>query len=133
MSVTTVGVVPSRPDPEVRPPRRSYPAKYKLEILAEIDAAAGKGAVGAILRREGLYSSLVSEWRKQRERGALEAMSGRQPGRKGKDPLVTENARLRERVGELEDRLAAAEELIEAQGKVSALLHEMSRKSAEQK
>ncbi len=89
--------------------------------------------MGAILRREGLYSSLVSEWRKQRERGALEAMSGRQPGRKGKDPLVTENARLRERVGELEDRLAAAEELIEAQGKVSALLHEMSRKSAEQK
>lgn len=132
MSVATVDAMSSRPDPEVRPPRRSYPPRYKLEILAEIDAAQGRGAVGEILRREGLYSSLVSEWRKQRDRGALEAMSGRQPGRKGADPVVAENARLRDRVGKLEDQLATAEELIDAQGKVSALLQEMSRKSAEQ-
>lgn len=132
MSVTTVDAMASRPDPEVRPPRRSYAPKYKLEVLAEIDAAQGRGAVGEILRREGLYSSLVSEWRKQRDRGALEAMSGRQAGRKPKDPVVAENARLRERVGNLERQLATAEELIDAQGKVSALLQEMSRKSAEQ-
>lgn len=131
MSVTTVGVVTSRPDPEVRVPRRSYPPRYKLEILAEIEAAEGKGAVGEILRREGLYSSLVSEWRKQRDRGALEAMSARQPGRNRTDPLRAENARLREQVGELKHQLATAEELIDAQGKVSALLQEMSRRSAE--
>jgi transposase len=132
MSVTTIDAVSSRPDPEVRPPRRSYTPKYKLQILAEIDAAEGRGGVGEILRREGLYSSLISEWRKQRERGALEAMSGRQPGRKGKNPLVVENARLRKRVDDLTDRLDTAEELIEAQGKVSALLQEMSHKSAEE-
>ena len=58
---------------EVIVPRR-FSAKYKLEILAEIEAASEKGQVGRILRREGLYSSLISEWRKQRDRGALEAM-----------------------------------------------------------
>jgi transposase-like protein len=84
------------------------------------------------MRREGLYSSLISEWRKQRERGALEAMSGRRPGRKS-DPVTAENARLRQRVTTLEGELATASELIEAQGKVSALLQQISRRSAELK
>jgi transposase len=79
-----------------------------------------------------LYSSLISEWRKQRARGALEAMSGRRPGRKS-DPVAAENARLRERVSKLEAELATAGELIEAQGKVSALLQQISRRCAEQK
>ena len=130
MSVVTVGAVSSRPDPEVRALRRSYAPAYKLAVLAEIDAATARGEVGAILRREGLYSSLIAEWRKQRDRGALEAMAGRRSGPRGKDPVVVENARLRARVGELEERLSTAEELIDAQGKVSALLSEMSRKSA---
>lgn len=132
MSTTTVEAVASRPDPEVRAPNRSYAAKYKLAILAEIDAVESRGEVGEIMRREGLYSSLISEWRKQRERGALEAMSGRRPGRKS-DPVAAENARLRHRVGKLEAELATAAELIEAQGKVSALLQQISRQSAEQK
>lgn len=132
MSVTTVEGVSSRPDPEVRPERRSYPAKYKLAILAEMDAAESKSERGEIMRREGLYSSLISEWRKQRDRGALEAMSGRRPGPKG-DPVRAENARLRDRVAELEARLETAEDLIDAQGKVSALLSDLSRKSAEKK
>jgi transposase len=132
MSTTTVEPVVSRPGPEVRAPNRSYTPKYKLSILAEIDAAETRGQVGEIMRREGLYSSLISEWRKQRERGALEAMSGRRPGRKS-DPVAAENARLRQRVDELEAELAAAAELIEAQGKVSALLQQLSRKSAERK
>jgi transposase len=131
MSTTTVEAVGSGPDPEVRAPNRSYAQKYKLAILAEIDAAT-RGQVGEIMRREGLYSSLISEWRKQRERGALEAMSGRRPGGKS-DPVAAENARLRERVSKLEDELATATELIEAQGKVSALLQQISRKSAEAK
>lgn len=130
MSVTTVGVVSSRPDPEVRVQRRSYSPAYKLRVLAEIDSASERGQVGEILRREGLYSSLIAEWRKQRDKGALEAMTGRRSGPRGKDPVVVENARLRERVAELEGQLETATELIDAQGKVSALLSEMSRKSA---
>ena len=122
----------SRPDPEVRAPHRSYTPKYKLSVLAEIDAAETRGQVGEIMRREGLYSSLISEWRKQRERGALEAMSGRRPGRKS-DPVAAENARLRQQVSKLEADLATASELIEAQGKVSALLQQISRRSAEPK
>jgi len=131
MSVTTVEAVPG-PEPEVRPARQVYPAAYKLSVLAELDAADSKSERGEILRREALYSSLVSEWRKQRERGALEAMRQKHPGRKS-DPIRTENARLRARVEDLEGRLQVAEELIDAQGKVSALLQQHSRKSAEQK
>lgn len=129
MSVTTVEAMVSRPDPEVRPARQSYPAAYKLKILAEMDAADSKSARGEIMRREGLYSSLLSEWRKQRDRGALEAMRSKRPGPKG-DPVRAENARLRDQVADLEERLATAEELIDAQGKVSALLQQHSRKSA---
>ena len=132
MSVTTVGVVSSRPDPEVRPARQSYPAKYKLRILAELDAADSKATRGEIMRREGLYSSLISAWRDQRDQGALVAMGARRPGPKG-DPVRAENARLREQVSNLEERLATAEELIDAQGKVSALLQRHSRKSADKK
>lgn len=132
MSATTVEVVPSRPDPEVRPARQSYPPKYKLGILAELDAAESKSARGEILRREGLYSSLISAWRDQRDQGALEAMRAKRPGPKG-DPVRTENARLREQVTSLQECLATAEELIDAQGKVSALLQQHSRRSAEAK
>src|SRR5215210_6472450 len=132
MSTTTVQAMVARPDPEVRAPRRSYAPKYKLAVLAEIDAAETRGQVGEVLRREGLYSSLISEWRKQRDRGALEAMSGRRPGRPS-DPVAAENTRLRERIAQLEADLTTATELIDAQGKVSALLQQISRKSAEQK
>ena len=128
MSVTTVEAVPGL-DPEVRPARQVYPAAYKLRVLAELDAADSKSERGEILRREGLYWSVVSEWRKQRDRGALEAMRQKHPGRKG-DPLRAENARLRARVEDLEGRLQVAEDLIDAQGKVSALLQEKYRKSA---
>lgn len=129
MSVTTVGVMASRPDPEVRPARQSYSAAYKLKILAELDAADSKSARGEIMRREGLYSSLISAWRDQRDQGAREAMGARRPGPKS-DPARAENARLREQITELEARLEVAEELIDAQGKVSALLSQHSRRSA---
>lgn len=132
MPVTTVEVLASRPDPEVRPARQSYPAAYKLRILGELDAADSKSARGEIMRREGLYSSLISAWRDQRDQGALAAMRAKKPGPKG-DPLRAENARLRQRVSELEAELATAEELIDAQGKVSALLQQHSRRSAEPK
>ena len=132
MSAITVEVMPLRPDPEVRPGRQSYPAKYKLGILAELDAADSKSARGEIMRREGLYSSLISAWRDQRDQGALKAMRAKRPGPKG-DPVRAENTRLREQVAGLQERLATAEELIDAQGKVSALLQQHSRRSAEAK
>jgi len=124
--------MPSRPDPEVRPARQSYPAAYKLKVLAELDAADSRSQRGEIMRREGLYSSLISAWRDQRDQGALAAMRSSKPGPKT-DPVRAENARLRARVEELEAGLATAEELIDAQGKVSALLQQHSRQSAEKK
>lgn len=132
MSANTVEAVSSVPDPEVRPERRSYPAAYKLKVLAELDAADSKSAKGEIMRREGVYSSLVSAWREQRERGALEAMKAKRPGPKG-DAVKAENARLRAQVAKLEAQLETAEELIDAQGKASALLQRMRRESDGQK
>ncbi len=111
---------------------RSFQAGYKLKILAEIDAATEKGQVGQILRREGLYSSLISEWRKQRDRGALEGLQGKQRGPKV-DHMAAENKRLREQIAQLEERLDTAEELIETQGNAFALLQALSRKSDELK
>lgn len=118
---------------EVRRARRSWPAQYKLDILNEIEAAkeSGETTVAEICRREGLYSSLISEWRKQRDEGALEGLRDRRPGRPKKDRTRAELERLRARVEQLESELGTAQELIEAQGKVSALLQEMSGRSAE--
>ena len=131
MSVTTVGVM-SRPDPEVRPAGKVYAAAFKAQVLAELDAAGSRSERGEIMRRHGLYSQLVSHWRGQRDRAGLEGLKDRKRGPKT-DPARVENQRLHERVVELEARLATAEELIEAQGKVSALLQQHSRKSAEPK
>jgi transposase-like protein len=121
-------------DVEVPRQKRSWPAQYKLDILAEIDAAkvSGEpGAVGEICRREGLYSSLISEWRNQRDAGALEALKASRVGRPPKDRARVELAEARRRVEALEAELVIAKELIEAQGKVSALLQELSRESAD--
>ena len=118
---------------EVRRARRSWPAQYKLDILAEIDAAKATGepgVVGEICRREDLYSSLISEWRSQRDAGALAGLK-KPAGRPKKDPTRAELARLRGEVEQLQAELATANELIVAQGKVSALLQTMSSKSAE--
>ena len=119
---------------EVRRSRRTWPAQYKLDVLNEIEQAKGSGesgAVGEICRREGLYSSLITQWRHQRDDGALEGLSDKPTGRPKKDRSHVELARLRERVNELEGELGTARVLIEAQGKVSALLQAMSSKSAE--
>jgi len=111
------------PDPEVpeRPRRRRFAAAYKLEILREIDAATEPGAIGAILRRERLYSSHLVDWRRARDRGALEALA-RPQGRPKPNPLAKENERLRRQNARLTGRLATAERIIEIQGKVSELL-----------
>ena len=110
------------PDPEVseRPVRRRFSARYKLDILAQIDAAE-PGGIGAILRREGLYSSHLVDWRRARDRGALEALA-RPSGRPRPNPLAKEVDRLTRQNSRLEQRLATAERIIEIQGKVSELL-----------
>lgn len=121
---------PTVPDPESKPQRRRFSTEYKLAILREVDAASKPGEIGEILRREGLYSQIISVWRRQRDEGAFEALSRRKRGRRGADPLVVEVRRQAERIGELEDENATLVELVEAQGKVSALLQAMSRKGA---
>jgi transposase len=122
----------SRPDLPALPrpaTRRRYGAAYKLEILAEYDTLDRDGK-GDLLRREVLYTSLLSEWRKQRDRGAIEALAGK-PGRPPLDPVERENTRLRHRVERLEGDLEVARSVIEVQGKVSALLEEFATDSAE--
>jgi transposase-like protein len=119
------------PDPEVperaRGPRR-YSAKYKAQVLDEYERL-DKAGKGALLRREGLYTSLVSEWRKQRDRGALAGLAAK-PGRPPVDPRDGEVARLRRQVERLEDDLGKARKVIEVQGKLSALLEELATDSA---
>jgi transposase-like protein len=119
------------PDPEVpeRAKRRSYTARYKLEILDEYEGLDRDGK-GGLLRREGLYTSLISEWRKQRDRGALAALAAKS-GRQPVDPIERDNARLRQRVGRLEEELGTARRVIEVQGKLSALLGELATDSAQ--
>lgn len=114
---------PVPPDPEVpeRPKRRRFTAEYKLAILKEADAATEPGQIGALLRREGLYSSHLVDWRRQRDAGALEAFSKRR-GRPRPDPREREIARLRTDNVRLRRRLDQAEKIIEVQGKVSELL-----------
>lgn len=123
----------TEPDSEVperaRGPRR-YSARYKAQILEEYEGL-DKAAKGALLRREGLYTSLISEWRKQRDRGALAALAkpaGRQPA----DPRDREMVRLREENQRLADELGKARKVIEVQGKLSALLEQLATDSVTQ-
>ncbi len=113
------------PDPELaeRPSRRRFTAEYKLRIIQEAGACA-HGEVGALLRREGLYTSHLSAWRKQRDEGALDALS-RPRGRRAPHPLERENADLRQRIARAEAELARAQKVIEVQGNVSALPGEL--------
>lgn len=128
MSARTVnpGTTPRDPDPEVtaKAKRRRFSAQYKLRILREADAAAQVGGIGELLRREGLYSSHLSTWRRERERGELEGLAAKKRGRKA-DPdkaLAQENERLARENARLEQRLAQAEAIIEIQKKVSSIL-----------
>jgi transposase len=117
------GGMPSPPDPEVpeKAKRRRFSAEYKLAILGEADACTEPGQIGALLRRERLYSSHLVDWRRQRDAGALEALA-RKRGRKPVDPMQAEVEQLRRANERLAKRLGQAEKIIEIQGKVSELL-----------
>src|SRR4029453_62569 len=107
-----------------RATRRTYSAQYKLRILAEYERRDRDGK-GALLRREGLYTSLISEWRKQRDHGALQALAAA-PGRPPADTRDQEMARLRRENARLQSDLAKAHKVIEVQGKLSALLEQLA-------
>ncbi len=124
--IVSNGAAPAVPDPELveQAKRRSFTAKYKLEILARADACSAPGEVGELLRREGLYTSHLTYWRKQRRDGALKEL-GRPRGRKPSDRRDAQIAELSERAERAEAELAKARKVIEIQGNVSALLEQM--------
>lgn len=103
--------------------RRRFAAEYKARILREADACAGSGQIGALLRREGLYSSHLTEWRRLRARGALEALAAKKRGKKPtRDARDRELARLARENARLRRKLAQAEAVIEVQKKLSEIL-----------
>lgn len=114
------------PDPQVleRPIRRTFDRDYKLRILQEADACSESGQLGALLRREGLYSSHLTAWRHQRTAGMLAGLAPKRRGRKAQavDPLAEENHCLRRANERLAARLKQAETIIEVQKKVSEIL-----------
>jgi transposase-like protein len=121
------------PDPELveRPRRRRFSADYKLRVLQEADACNTPGEIGALLRREGLYSSHLSNWRRQRDEGALAAL-GKPRGRRAPNPLRVEIERLNKRAERAETELAKARKVIEVQGNVCALLEELLKTESAQ-
>jgi len=108
-----------------KPVRRRFSAEYKLRILAEADGCTEQGQLGELLRREGLYSSLLSTWRRQRDEGVLAGLAPKRRGRKAKpkNPLADENARLQRENRRLTEKLRQAELIIDVQKKVSEMLN----------
>ena len=120
------GTVSGIPDPEVsdKAVRRRFTAKYKLSILQQVDACTEPASKGELLRREGLYSSNLTTWRKQRDEGSLSALTPKQRGRKAAsaDLMALDNERLRKEVARLALRLKQAELIIDVQKKISQIL-----------
>ena len=114
------------PDPEVpeKKRRRKFTAKYKLSILSQTDSCTEPGQIGAVLRRDGLYSSHLTTWRRQKEEGLLDALSPKKRGRKKNptNPLADKVARLEKDNRRLQQKLKQAELIIEAQKKMSEIL-----------
>ena len=114
------------PDPAVseKPVRRRFTAEHKLRILREADCCTESGQLGALLRREGLYSSHLSTWRQQRDEGTLAGLTPKRRGRKANPdaPLIAENQRLQRETQRLAEKLRQAETIIEVQKKLSEIL-----------
>ena len=107
-----------------KPRRRTYTAEYKRRILKEADACTAPGAIGALLRREGLYSSLLVEWRRARGRAELAALTPKTRGRKPMpvDPRDRRITELERQLAQMTGRAERAETLVEAQKNLAALL-----------
>jgi len=117
---------PARPDPEVvaKPKRRRFTAEYRLRILEEADGCTDPGEVGRLLRREGLYSSHLTSWRKARRNGALRGLTSKKRGAKPKarNPLEPKVRELEAKVARLEKELHKAHTILDVQEKVAGLL-----------
>jgi transposase-like protein len=115
---------PSDSEVIAKPKRRTFTAEYKQRILQEAEgAAATRGGLGALLRREGLYSSLLATWRRARANGIRDALTPQKRGPKSqRHPLQEENLKLQRQVGQLTEKLRKAEIIIDVQKKVAALL-----------
>ena len=120
------------PDPELveRAARRRFTAAYKLSIVREADACSKPGEIGALMRREGLYSSHLGKWREQRDQGALGALEPKPRGPRAPSQDAVENVKLRRELERSQADLKTARRVIEVQGNVSALLEELLTKSA---
>ena len=117
----------TRPEPEVVPKgvRRTFTANYKLRIVEEADQCTERGQIGALLRREGLYSSQLATWRRQRDAGGLQALKPKKRGRKAsRDTHEVENAALRRENERLQKQLEQAELIIGAQKKLAEALEQ---------
>ena len=116
--------VASSPDPEVpaKPERRKFSAEDKKRILEETDRAVEHGGVGAILRREGIYSSTLHGWRKERDAAVRKAFSQKRGPQTTRNPLASENEKLRRQNQRLQEDLEKAHIIIDVQKKVAALL-----------
>ena len=115
----------THPDPEVvtHAKRRRFTAEYKERILTQTDQAKGSGGIGELLRREGLYSSLITTWRREREAGVLQGLTPQKRGPKSKrDPIAEETEKLRRDNARLTEQLRKAEIVIDVQKKVATLL-----------
>ena len=114
----------SGPEVPEKASRRRFDAAYKLKVVEEADRCTAPGEIGELLRREGLYSSQLATWRKQRDEGALDGLGSKKRGRKPvrKDPRDQELERLRKENARLEKRLRQAETIIDVQKKVSEIL-----------
>jgi transposase len=118
-----------RDDPAAKPARRRFTTEYKHAIVEEYDAAAETGAKGAILRREGLYTSHIVEWRRAKEAGPLAGLAPKH--RKKRTDAERELEKLRKRNARLEDQLANHKQALEIQGKASELLARLLAESAD--
>ena len=114
------------PDPEVvaKPKRRQFTAEYRLRILEEVERCTQRGEVGRLLRREGLYSSHLTAWRKARRKGSLWELASKKRGAKPaeRNPLDAKVRALEAHVARLEHELHAAHTILDVQGKVAGLL-----------
>jgi transposase len=121
-----------KPDPEVVPSakRRRFSVAEKRRILEEADACSEPGQIGALLRREGIYSSYLTEWRRERENGQLQGLTGQKRGRP-RDEQVTEVAKLRQENAQLKAQLTQAELIITAQKKLAQALEQTLMPSKE--
>ena len=117
----------ARPDPELaeRPKRRKFTAAYKLRILREAAGATKSGEIASMLRREGLYTSHLTAWRKQQDAGALAGLEPRKRGPRGPSCEQIELREVCARLERAEAQLATARRVIEVQGNVSALLEDL--------